>query len=201
MARDYGKVSSSFWTGTTGRSIRGDADAQLVALYLLTAPGASMCGVFYCPIAYISNDVGIPFEGASKGLRRLCEEGWCSFDEEHDLVWVHEMARYQIGSALKINDKQVIAVQKAFSAMPKCMISNCFFLRYREDFHLKARLDLAEYERALQAPSEALRSQEQEQELEQEHKRPIQQAKTSKAIRTANMPAFSLGQEAFGGVA
>ena len=178
--RAYGTVGPTFWTGRTGRLLRGDSDAQLVALYLMTGPHSTMTGVFQCPLAYISTDTGIPFEGASKGLQRLCEVGWCSFDEGIDLVWVHEMARFQVGTALKAADNRVIAVKKEFAAMPKCLISQCFFLRYRHDFHLEQRADLIEFGRGSEGASEALRSQEQEQDQEQDQDHPpFHEAKTS----------------------
>ena len=36
--RDYGKVSPQFWVGKTGKRLRGDMEAQIVALYLMTSP-------------------------------------------------------------------------------------------------------------------------------------------------------------------
>jgi hypothetical protein len=67
--RDFGKVNPQFWIGSTGKRLRGNPEAQLVALYLMTCPHANMIGVFHCPILYISHETGLPLEGASKGLR------------------------------------------------------------------------------------------------------------------------------------
>ena len=47
--RDYGKVSPGFWIGETGKALRGDMEAQIVALYLMTSPHATMTGVYHCP--------------------------------------------------------------------------------------------------------------------------------------------------------
>jgi hypothetical protein len=189
-------VAPSFWTGRTGRLLRGDSDAQLVAMYLLTGPHSTMTGVFHCPVAYIATDTGLPLEGASKGLRRLCEVSWCSFDEGIDLVWVHEMARFQVGTALKANDNRVVAVKKEFAALPKCLISHCFFLRYSDDFHLVPRPDLAEFVRGSKGASKALRSQEQEQDQEQGTSLPIQEEETPES-KLKQQALSSLGRVSF----
>ena len=68
--RDHAIVSPHFWTGETGRQLRKDADAQRIALYLMTCPSANMIGLYYIPIPLISHEVGISLQGASKGLAR-----------------------------------------------------------------------------------------------------------------------------------
>lgn len=67
--RDYGTVSPRFWRAGTGKRLRGDAHAQLLALYLMTSPHSNMIGVFYCTVRSMSDETGIPFEG----LRRPFE--------------------------------------------------------------------------------------------------------------------------------
>jgi hypothetical protein len=165
--REYAKISSSFWTGKTGRAIRGDSDAQIVALYLLTSPHANMIGVFYCPIAYISHETGSPLEGASKGLRRLIEEGFCTYDEDSETVWVHEMARFQIGDTLKASDNRIKDIRKRFEEIQESQIRRGFYAKYKEAFHLvETTVDDKPLPSPFEAPSKPLRSQEQEQEQE-----------------------------------
>lgn len=200
--RAYGTVSPMFWTGKTGRQIRGDIEAQAVCLYLMTSPHSTMTGVFHCPVNYIANDTGIPFEGASKGLRRGCEVGFCSFDEDLDLVWVRNMARFQVGEVLKPGDKRIISVRKEFDAMPKCLITFQFFERYRGAFQLPDRADLAPFARGSEGPSMPLRSQEQEHGQEHDHEQdqknpPYQgeQASKTRLYAKASEPALPLGKE------
>lgn len=172
--RDYAKVSSAFWTGKTGRAIRGDLDAQIVAMYLITSPHATMIGVFRCPIVYIAHETGCPLEGALKGLRRLESLGFCTYDSESELVWVHEMARCQIGDALKPADKRIQGVQKYYECIPDGPIKTGFFAKYALPFKLvEDRPPVIKTESPSEAPSKPLRSQEQEQEQEQEIKPPL----------------------------
>jgi hypothetical protein len=58
-------------------------------------------------------------EGASKGLQRLIEVDFCTYEASKEMVFVHEMAKYQIGEELKVNDNQVKSVQKAFSSIER----------------------------------------------------------------------------------
>jgi hypothetical protein len=134
--REYGKVSASFWIGKTGKALRGNPEAQIVAMYLMTCPTSEMTGVFHCPIMYIAHETGLGFEGASKGLKRLAEIDFCTYDDDSDSVFVHEMAKYQIGEELKVSDNQVKFVKKAFLAMSD-VFKAAFYERYKSAFHLE----------------------------------------------------------------
>lgn len=134
--RDYAKVTPQFWLGGTGKALRGEQEAQIVALYLMTSPHATMIGVFHCPVMYIAHETGLSIEGASKGLQRVVEEGFCTFDHDRELVWVHEMARFQISEELKPKDNQVQSVRRAFLQIPECKIRRGFHARYKVAFHL-----------------------------------------------------------------
>lgn len=186
--RDYGKVSPQFWVGKTGKALRGNPEAQIVAMYLMTCPTSEMTGVFHCPLMYIAYETGLGLEGASKGLQRLVELEFCTFEEDADTVFVHEMARYQIGVELKVNDNQVKSVKKAYACMPDGRIKQGFYERYKDAFHLGAEgIETAAFE----APSKPLRSQEQEQEQEQEQKQttnPVGLVVTSQAADEREAP-------------
>ena len=133
--RDYARVSPRFWIGDTGRQIRtGGADSQVVALYLLTSPHSNMIGLYWQPIAYIAHETGIGFQGATKALESLCDAGFCYYDAQTEVVWVVEMARFQIGDELKPNDKQRKGVQNAYDEVPANPFLEPFFERYAEAF-------------------------------------------------------------------
>lgn len=166
--RDYGKIAPAFWIGSTGRSLRGDPAAQLVAAYLLTAPGSNMIGFYYVPIATIANDTGLSVEGASKALQRVSEGGFCSYDPSSEWVWVHEMARFQVDVSLAPTDNRVKGIAKDFNGLPESPMKQGFYARYRGAFHLPEWHPSRSCEASpFEAPLETLRSQEQEQEQEQ----------------------------------
>jgi hypothetical protein len=134
MSMNYSAVFPSFWTGTTGRLLRGDLQAQVIAHYLMTSPHANIIGVYHCPLSYICEDTGSPIEGASKGLLRLDEVGFCTVDSATSTIWVHEMAFYQIGKELKPTDKRLKYIHRFFDAIPNIQIKRAFFEKYGAAF-------------------------------------------------------------------
>lgn len=172
--RDYAKLCPTFWTGTTGRALRRRGhEAVIVALYLVSAPGSNMLGLYYQPKLFIAHETGLGIEGASKGLIDCISCGFCSYDDTTEMVFVHEMAAWQIGDSLKPGDKRCAGVQKDYDALPANPFLESFFHRYRGDFHLTRCRDFVAEEpedlaSPLQAPCKPLRCQEQEQEQEQD---------------------------------
>lgn len=163
--RDYSKVSPQFWIGKTGKALRKHGfEAQMVGLYLLTSPHANMLGLYYVPQTYIAHETGLGMEGATKGLQGCIEAGFCKYDEDSEMVWVIEMARFQIADQLNPNDKQCKGVQNEYDSLPENPFLPAFFDMYAKAFCMSSKRDL---ESPLEAPSKPLASQEQEQEQEQ----------------------------------
>ena len=172
--RDYGKVSPQFWIGNTGRELKSKGpEALIVSMYLLTNPHANMIGMYYLPIIYIAHETGLGVEGASKGLQRAVDAGFCLYDEVAEVVWVKEMAKYQIAVSLKANDNRCIGIQREYDSQPKNRFLSMFFDKYQGSFNLKEKRDTSpENVRGFEGASKDLGSQEQEQEKEQERDTP-----------------------------
>ncbi|WP_052765580.1 hypothetical protein [Pandoraea apista] len=164
--RDYSKVGPQFWIGPTGKKLRAAGmEAQIVAMYLLTSPHANMLGLYYCPVMFIAHETGLGIEGANKGLQRAIEADFCQYDEASEVVWVMEMASYQVGEALKANDLRVKGVQNEYASLPENPYLARFYEKYSEAFCMSScRGNSSPYE----APMKTLASQEQEQEQEKE---------------------------------
>lgn len=159
--RDYAKVEPKMWHGATMKALRRVPEGVIVAMYLMTSPQSNMLGLFSQPVLYMAHETGLGLEGASKGLAHCIKVGFCSFDEESEFVWVHEMAKYQIANEIKASDNRSKGIQKDYDALPENPFLAAFFDRYRDAFHLTNQ-------RGGEGPPKALRSQEQEQEQEQE---------------------------------
>lgn len=169
--RDYAKVSPQFWMGKSGRELRkAGPEAQVVALYLMTSPHANMLGLYYLPILFMSHETGLTFEGALKGLKSAIEAGFCSYDEASEMVWVHEMAAYQVGRALKPTDNQCAGVRREYASLPDNPFLSLFYERYKTDYHLNIKREI---ERVSEGASEGVGSQEQEQEQEQDQEKDL----------------------------
>ena len=134
--RDYGKVSPQFWVGKTGKALRGDLPAQILALYLMTSPHANMIGIYYCPIEYMAKETGLSIEGASKALRSLISADFCTYETDDELIFVHAFAEHQIGESLKAGDKRVIGVINELEKVPKNQCWRGFRARYAVPYNL-----------------------------------------------------------------
>lgn len=160
--REYARVSPRFWIGDTGRQIKKlGLEAQVISLYLLTNPHSNMLGLYYLPITYLSHETGIPFEGASKGLQSLIEAGFCSYDFDAEVVFIHEMAFFQLGKSLKPTDNQCKGIKNAYDELPNNIFLNDFFEKYGEAFCMIEG-------RGLEGACKTLRSKEKEKEKEKE---------------------------------
>src|SRR5207302_7001940 len=121
----------------------------------------------YLPQLYIAHETGLGIEGASNGLRMAIEAGFCDYDADSEVVFVYEMARFQIAERLEPPDKRCTGIQREYDALPNNLFLSNFYEKYVGAFHLKKpREGTSPFEGA----SKALRSQEQEQEQEQEDK-------------------------------
>jgi hypothetical protein len=158
--RDHAVVSPRFWTGETGRALRPYPDAQRLALYLMTCPSSNMIGLYYLPIPTICHELNMTSKGASEALRRLSEGGFAEYDPPSEVVFVFEMARYQVGERLAANDNRIKAVERLLRLSRKTRFFNEFLEKYAEPFNLSVS--------PFEAPSDPLRSQEQDQGKEQE---------------------------------
>ncbi|MCL6243793.1 hypothetical protein M5F04_04290 [Acinetobacter sp. ANC 7200] len=168
--REYGKVSPHFWTGSTGKQLRQCPESLVVSMYLMTSPHANMLGLYYMPLLYVAHETGLGMEGASKGLQWACEAGFCSYDHASEMVWVHEMARFQIADKLKSTDKRSIGVQNEYNSLPSNPYLESFYDKYSQAFCMtEKRQNTVKKLVKNEAPSKPLTSQEQEQEQEQEN--------------------------------
>lgn len=164
MPRDFAKVRARFWTGETGRQIRGlGLEARVVSSYLMTCASSNMIGLYYLPLALLCHEIGIPLEGACKALRSLESVGFAYYDDANELVFVPRMAAEQIAEHLEPTDKQCAGVARELKAYAKSRFFAPFVYLYREAFHLPEYMGTGS---PLEGPCKALRSQEQEQEQE-----------------------------------
>lgn len=134
--RDYAIVTPAFWIGETGKLLRGHQEAQLLALYLMTCPHSTMTGVFHCPKIYMAHETGLSIEGATKGLARLSEVGFCEYDEASECVFVVRMASFQIAESLKPEDNRHKGLIKELSKMAPALLKARFIATYSIAFSL-----------------------------------------------------------------
>ncbi len=140
--REYARLSPTFWTGGTGKELRGlDPEVKVLALYLLSAPGSNMLGLYYLPLPVIAHECGQSIEVTERGLATLAGLGFAEYDPESEFVWVIEMARWQVlgrSVALKPSDKRVAGVSRELQQLSRNPFTARFCDKYRDALRLEA---------------------------------------------------------------
>jgi len=137
--RDYGKVAARFWTSRTGIRLRGDADAQIVALYLLTCQSSTMYGLYHIAQPTIAHETGRTLEQVAAGLARLEAEGFALYDTTSEMVWVINMPQFQMAEAMQPNDKRIPAIKREIAALRSHPYAAMWWDYYEASYHLGPR--------------------------------------------------------------
>jgi hypothetical protein len=106
QVRAYAHVSPVFWTRGTGKRLRGNKDAQILAVYLMTCGQSSMVGIFNLAIPTMAHETGLTADEVRHALDALAHERFAHFDEDEELVWLPSSARIQVGETLTRSDKR-----------------------------------------------------------------------------------------------
>lgn len=200
--RPYAKITPSFWIGGTGRQVRKHgAPAQLLALYLMSCPMSNMIGLYYLPKAIITYETGLSMEAVDAALLCNIEAGFCRYDEESQVVWVPEMARFQIEAQLTPKDKRTTGIQAEYDRLPDNPFLGLFYAKYAAAFCMSRRRrgSTEAYdpeEEAAKGPPCQEQEQEQKQKQNQNQKQNKNLANTSVlAVISAADDAHQAGQE------
>lgn len=169
--RDYGKVVPRFWTGGSGRQLRGQPDAQVLALYLMSAPASTATGLYILAIPTMVHETGLGELELRAALAVLEREGVAYYDEGEDLVWVPQMARIQIGETLSAGDRRRPWVRSLIEPHKSHRFARQFLSLYEGAYKLTAcpiQTPISPIEGASKGDTMPPRSQDQDQDQEQE---------------------------------
>jgi hypothetical protein len=154
--REYGRIYPTYWTGQTGRAIRSEGrEAQVVSLYLLSCPHANWIGLYYLSLPTLMHEVGIDAAGAGRALFSLSKLDFAHYDVISEVVWIPEMAKYQIGERLNENDKKIKGICNDLKPYEKSIFYGHFYDRYRESYHLDKYIKFTGKPKPLRSPFEA----------------------------------------------
>ncbi|MDQ8039618.1 MAG: hypothetical protein REH83_04350 [Rickettsiella sp.] len=135
--REFAKISVEFWTNAIGKKLKNcESETKNIAFYLMSSRHANMIGFYYLPLLFITHETGIPLEVVSKGIKRLIEIGFCSYDETIEYVWVHDIAANELGLTLKKSDNRIKHVNNVYKKLPFTPLLRDFYQKYGETFYL-----------------------------------------------------------------
>lgn len=102
--RTYATVRGTFWVRGSGKKLRGNPEAQVLAMYLMTCCQGTMCGLFNIALPTIAHETGLAPERLPELFAEI--EEIAKYDPEDELCWVPNAAREQIGEKLAAKDKR-----------------------------------------------------------------------------------------------
>lgn len=84
MSDSYSRVAGRFWIDTKGWGERN----QRVALYLLTNRQRTMEGLYYLPLGYLCEDLGLAPKVAREAMAFIEAEGMVAYDDDAQVVFL-----------------------------------------------------------------------------------------------------------------
>lgn len=132
--RSYSQIIPTFWVRGSGKKLRGNVAAQLLALYFMTAPSSNMIGLYYIPVNTICSEVGISEETFRELIPLISEI--VKYDFEAELAWLPECASYQIGKNMHGNDKRKGTVIRELEMAGSHPFAEEFLLKYGKEYGL-----------------------------------------------------------------
>lgn len=102
--RTYATVRGTFWVRGSGKKLRGNPEAQVLAMYLMTCCQGTLCGLFSIALPTIAHETGLSLERLPELFADIGEIA--KYDPEEELCWVPNAAREQLGEKLAAKDKR-----------------------------------------------------------------------------------------------
>ena len=141
--RTFAVIDPRFWTllSRTGTEIRrAGLDVTALALYLVTSPHSNALGVYYLPLAAASAELGVSLAEVRRLLEAVCATGFAQYFETDSMIWIPEMARYQIGESMKPRDHRRQWALRELRKVEGTPAHGKFLERYGEAYGLLPRL-------------------------------------------------------------
>lgn len=133
---DYGIVVSRFWNRGSGKALRGQPKAQVLALYLMTCGDSTMIGIFPIGLPTISHETGLSICEIESILPVLEQLDIAHYDRAEELMYLPTLARYRLGETLSPGDKKIHAVISQVKSFDGHRFAMAFVERYFEPFRL-----------------------------------------------------------------
>ncbi len=141
--RNYAVITSNYWTGETGQRIQeeGGIEAACLGAYLISNRHSNAIGIYYLPIPLIAYELkALDEDGIRRALQVLAQEQFSAYDEARSMVYVRNMARFQVAESLSRNDKRVRYVLKELEqavSSGAILFAHDFFNRFQGDYQME----------------------------------------------------------------
>ena len=109
----YTKIHTQIWNDE--KFTRLTPSQQRLFLYILTSPHSNIVGFYVLKSTYIQGDLEVLPKDLAKDLAKLCHEGLISYDENLQVVLIHNWLKHNPIT----NPNQRLAAKKILGELPK----------------------------------------------------------------------------------
>lgn len=128
------RLKPTFWTRGSGKRLRGNSDAQVLAVYLMSSPHSTMVGIYYESLVTILHNTGLSDAAFRSALPLISEIA--QYDEEESLVYLPGGAEHQIGETLATSDRKRKSILSQLKSYGKHHFVRAWVERYYEQYSL-----------------------------------------------------------------
>jgi len=169
--RDYARVLCLFWNDGSGKALRSDDDARLLAMYLFTFEHGNMVGLARVALPTMLHELGTQWTESRfrSVMTRLSEHDVAHYDYDAELLYLPAGARTQIGKRLAPKDRKRGTVEKILERHAGHRFAALFRAKYAADYGLDPPYAKTIQEGASGIVKAPLQKQKQKQKQKQDH--------------------------------
>lgn len=123
---NYRRVVPSFWTDPDIKDLSLEDKALL--LYFFTSPHSTMIGLYYCPLVYAANEVGLPVEAVAAAVAGSLRP-FVQYDPATGEIFVRRSAFHQVGE-LRGGDNRKAYVRRLLESTHSVVLKRAFLAEY-----------------------------------------------------------------------
>lgn len=136
--REYCRISPLFWVKGTGKLMKFNEDARVLALYLMTSPDSTMMGLYFISVQTMSGHLGWKHDRLAVAMSALEKERFAHYDFDAGLVFLPEGARWQMGRKITGGDKRRRSVENQLETFDHHAFHDMFVRRYGDAYGLSS---------------------------------------------------------------
>ncbi|GEM_PF-2474035 len=162
----YKSIDEQFWTDPFIQSLT--IKQRYFYFYLITNPHTHYCGLYYLPLSIIAEETGLTLREVKLYVHILEERGKIRYDTSYKIMWVINMAKYQLSHGEC--DNRLKGIAKHFETLHGCPLIGAFLEHY---------VELQVPYKGLLSPSEAPREKEEVKEKIKEKEKKVKTEQSS----------------------
>jgi hypothetical protein len=128
--RSFGMLSQAMWTRGSGKRLRGNHPAQLLACYLTSCTAANLSGVYAITKETMASELGMKPDVVERSLEALRDKGFAHYDHAAEVVWIINLVQVESGGTLAVGDRRRQGILNALASVGDHPFATAFKRHY-----------------------------------------------------------------------